>query len=818
MYLRSHLGLLAFLFISSFLAAQNGQLEGQVYLLGQTTPVQGVYVYLDQTGLGTITNGKGKFTLKNIPIGEYDLVATGLGFATLMESITISAGQNELLRLEMEESVMGLPEAVVNAVSLTGGLRGLRDVPGSAHYISPLEIEKFSYTDISRTLRAVPGVNLQEEDGFGLRPNIGLRGTGAERSSKITVMEDGVLAAPAPYSAPAAYYFPTIGRMQAVEILKGSSQIRFGPYTTGGAINLMSTAIPDGFSARVHLMAGSFGNRNLHAYAGSSHKNGAYLVETFQYTSNGFKDLPNGGETGFDKKDYLGKFRLNTGPEAKIYQSLTFKIGQSDERSDETYLGLTQSDFDGNPLRRYAASQMDEMNTEHEQYSLRHSVQFSKSLDLTTTVYRNDFHRNWYKLDKVVNASGEKNSIASLLGHPEDFAEGYDILTGQTSVNNDALQVKANNRTYRSEGVQTVFGHRFTTGKWLHSFDLGFRLHRDKVDRFQWVDDYKMEDGVMELTQTGTPGTESNRIESATAMATYLQYKLKIGAWTFVPGLRHEHINLKRIDYGKNDPERIGTDLAERGNEVDVWIPGIGVDYKFSTGLSLFGGVHRGFSPPGNKEGTAPEKSINYELGSRWQMGAFSGSATVFFNDYENLLGADLASSGGTGSTDLFNGGEVRTFGLEFQASYDLLATKNNGWSMPLSVTYTFTDAEFQSGFESEFEGWGTVEAGDELPYLAKNQMAVLWNLNNEKCSFNLSARYQDAMRTVAGQGDVPTNESTDSYFVLDVNASYFLHPNLAIFGSVTNMTDTVYVVARRPAGLRPGLPRAFMGGVKVDF
>ena len=30
-----------------------------------------------------------------------------------------------------------------------------------------------------------------------------------------------------------------------------------------------------------------------------------------------------------------------------------------------------------------------------------------------------------------------------------------------------------------------------------------------------------------------------------------------------------------------------------------------------------------------------------------------------FFNDYSNLLGADLAASGGEGTTDQFNGGAV---------------------------------------------------------------------------------------------------------------------------------------------------------------
>ena len=50
-----------------------------------------------------------------------------------------------------------------------------------------------------------------------------------------------------------------------------------------------------------------------------------------------------------------------------------------------------------------------------------------------------------------------------------------------------------------------------------------------------------------------------------------------------------------------------------------------------------------------------------------------SGQLTLFHSEHQNLLGADLTASGGTGSGDLFNGGASQAQGIEVEAVGDVL-------------------------------------------------------------------------------------------------------------------------------------------------
>ncbi len=814
------LSLIICLFTAIVGLAQTAGLQGLITLQRNEQPLPGVSIYLEGTSTGTVSRGNGQYALENLSPGTYTVVFRAVGFVTLEQQVVLRAGEIQSLSIGMVEDIAQLPAVVVESVTLTGGMGRIEQSTGSAFYLSPRQLDQFNYTDPLRTLRTVPGVYVQEEDGFGLRPNIGLRGAGSNRSASITVMEDGILAAPAPYAAPAAYYFPTIGRMHAVEVLKGSSQIKYGPYTTGGAINLISTPIPTTFSGKVNVIGGSFGTRQIHAVAGDSHTRFGYVVEAFQYGSDGFKQLDGGGPVGFDKTDLLAKVRFNSKPAARVYQSLQLKAAWMLEESHETYLGLTDEDFAANPFRRYAASANDIMNANHRQLTATYTAQFSKQVEASVAVYRNDFYRNWYKLDalRLADTLGTV-SLASILNNPAANQEGYDLLTGTGNGYRESVIYRTNDRTYYAEGVQAQVKGQFTTGEVKHEVLVGVRAHRDAMDRFQYQDYYDMQEGALLLTRRDAPGSQSNQIESASSLAGFVQYSLEWKGLIIHPGIRAEHITMQKDNFGTLDPDRSGENLTSVSNTITTLLPGVGVNYAFGRYWHLFGGIHRGFSPPGTTAGTLPESSMNYEAGIRFNKESWQAEAVVYHNDYSNLLGSDNAASGGSGSTALFNGGSARVEGLELQAGVDVLSVlEATKWSLPIFVTYTYTHATFQNTFQSTYTPWGSVLQGDFLPYIPPHQLSVQASFESNRISLTMNVRYMSAMRTVAGSDNLIPSLSTDSHITADASAHYSLSRQVRLFASVLNATDAVYVAARRPAGVRPGTPRLALAGLKVAF
>ena len=701
-------------------------------------------------------------------------------------------------------------EAVeLQQVYITGGQDQIQTQPGSATLIDQMALEQFEYTDIHRVLNEVPGINIQEEDGYGLRPNIGMRGSSPERSKKIVIMEDGVLTGPAPYSASAAYYFPNVSRMSAVEVFKGPSAIQYGPSTVAGALNLVSRGIPFAPQGEVDMQLGSFDYRRLNAYYGEQIGDFGYLIEGLNVSTTGFKDLDNGDDTGFERNDFTLKtsYDLN----GKYRQRLALKLGYADENSDETYVGLTKSDFDEDPNRRYAASSLDNMQWEHTQFQLTHVFEPTLTSQVTTDVYYNTFSRDWFKLNEF-NGSAVP-SIENILSNPNLGSNNsyYEVLTGERDSTGEATQLMIGNngRDYISQGIQTKYNTDLFALGYNHQLEVGVRLHADEVKRNHTQQAYEMVNGELVLSGSALETTKVNTGE-ATALALYFKDDIEIDSTTLSLGLRSENIESKLSDSGTTSTQ-------------NVLLPGVGIFTQINESFGILAGVHKGFVAvgPGQEGDVDAEESINYELGFRLHNG-HQVEVVAYANDYSNLKESCSFSNGCT-QEDLgseFNGGEVLVYGLEanWKFSHELAAA----FSLPVNVTYTFTQTEFQNSFTDDNgvfkEAGQEVEEGDELAYVPEHRLNIKAGIQAEKWSLMLGVLYQGEMRDQAGQGTIAEEDKIDSYLVLDLATKYQIKPELAVYGTVDNLMGEEYVVAAQPMGYRPGKPRAVQLGVKYSF
>jgi Fe(3+) dicitrate transport protein len=731
-------------------------------------------------------------------------------------TMTVQAAELESKKVQEQQKLANnQQEKQLEVISIFGQRNQLATATGSAFVLGEETLEQFEFDDIHRVLQSVPGVYIREEDGYGLRPNIGLRGATTERSSKVAIMEDGILIAPAPYAAPAAYYFPLMSRMSQVEVFKGPSAIKYGPNTVGGAINMLSRPINRAQEplAKIDLALGQDNYQKAHGYFSQTATLAGYgelgfLIEGLTINSDGFKALDGGGDTGFKKNEVI--FKVNFVPKnSQYYQIWQFKGGYSDEVSNETYLGLTDEDFTENTERRYIASKNDKMDWEHYQFQLSHYIELDDQTSFYTQAYHREFDRDWDRLDSF-NSS---RSMQTILTSPKTGINALfmEVLKGErdSATSEENLLFTLNDRRYYSQGLETklLWDSKLMGADLV--LDAGLRFHRDEVERNHRADQYSMQSGELVFADEQQQTTTQNK-DSATALASYVNANVDFGQFNITAGVRVEYIKGESHDY------LTGKKLTSSDTVV---MPGLGFFYKIDESLGLLLGVNKGYVPnsPGQGDSVDPEESWNYEFGVRYSQQALRAEVIGFYNDYSNLKGTCTFSSGCDQTLDEeFNAGEVNVYGLEASFTTEFELTK--GLTLPINVAYTHTESEFQNSFQSNFSQWGRVKSGDALPYLPENQISIEVALQHENWRVALLLKHVEAMQEAAGDNTELSGLWTDELQQLDFSSWYLFSDNVKAYLKIDNLTDETVIVSRRPFGARPGKPRQATMGIKFTF
>ncbi|MBU6366539.1 MAG: TonB-dependent receptor [Gemmatimonadetes bacterium] len=688
-------------------------------------------------------------------------------------------------------------------------------IPGSVAVISPEQLRRSRVFSTQEALRKVAGVVVRDDEGFGARPNIGIRGLNPTRSTKVLLLEDGVPITIAPYGDNAAYYHPPIERMESVEVLKGAGQVLYGPHTVGGVINYRTPAIARTPTATLSLSGGTRGFRTLRAAASGTVGETGLLADLVRRETLGARE-----NTRTTVDDASVKLRV---PLAGS-QQLTLRGSLFREQSQVTYAGLTEAEYAANPRQNPFAD--DAFDITRLGGAVAHQVGATPQRRLVTTAYAHTVQRDWWR---------QSSSSAQRPNDRSDPACGGMANLRTTCGNEGRL------RDYVVAGVEPRLAWQRLGARHLLQLDAGVRLHHEVQERQQ------VNGGTPRARTVGLPGdvnagiVEDNR-RTTLAHAAFVQARVVAGALSVTTGVRGEAMRLTRLNRRPvpGHPEGVAgaTSLA-------ALIPGVGATWTVRPGITLFTGLHRGFSPPrpediiSNSTGGVveldPEASWNSEVGARWQRGtAWQLEATLFSMDFANQV-VPASIAGGVGAA-LTNAGRTRHRGAElsvqaaaeggaFRPFVELAAT----W-LPVAryvgarwayVGTTATDGVGKVFLEPDAARTRTRVSvtGNRLPYAPTATLTSTVGVRHRD-----GAELRVELVAVGAQASDPVNTrvlaADGQQGPIAANALWNATANVPLgrtglggWVAVKNLTDRT-VVVDRTRGLLPGMPRLVLLGV----
>lgn len=671
-------------------------------------------------------------------------------------------------------------------------------IPGSADIITESSLKSSKPVTGNEMFRKITGINVVDEEGAGLRANIGMRGLDPDRSRNVLIMEDGVPIALAPYGEPEMYYTPAIDRMKSIEVLKGSGSILYGPQTIGGVINYITNDPPLDPIFALSLRGGNGNYFTGQAGYGFTVDNVGFQLGFLH------KQADKLGITKFNINDLTAKIRFQTGENSRIGIKLSFY----DENSNSTYVGLTQSMFDNKEYYTIIAPN-DELDIRRYSANLTHDYFFSYDAFLRTTVYGYTTTRNWLRQDF------SRTPISN----------GTGVVWGDTSITRSAIYMRnstANrNRQFEVAGVEPRLTYYYSIGSLNNELESGLRFHYERA--FE-----QRIDGQSADAKSGN--MREDEIRTGYAESIFAQNRIFISSsFTVIPGIRLENFHFERDIY------RIAykdTNILNNENLLTP-IPGLGINYNLDNNYSIFAGVHRGYAPPRIKDAITSngealnldaELSWNYEAGIRANVAPpVYFDLTGFLMDFSNQIIPVSVSSGGPG-TGLVNGGETIHVGAEAGIRFDIHQLLRTIYIISLSVYSTYAYSTYSSDRFITIGNQKINVKNNKLPYAPE----FLFNSSLDFITpfglgINLSATYvgeqfTDELNTIEAS---PSGETglMPSFITADLTASYLIPAlNSNVFFSVKNLMDEKYIASRRPQGIKVGIPRFISAGIDLTL
>lgn len=786
-----------------------GSIRGKVISSDDQGYVQDVNISLVGTNYGTSSDRNGAFRLTNVPVGAYTLRATSVGFTTATREIMVTAGEEQVMRIELQMNIIEMPQIAI--FTDRDGIFG--DVPGSVTFIDKKEIQRIDPVSGNEVLRRTPGLHVVDEEGVGMRVNIGIRGLDPDRSRSVLVLEDGIPVALSPYGEPELYYSPAIDRMAGIEVVKGSGQIMYGPQTIGGVVNYITADPPAIEQGSVMLRGGEGGFFTGRLSYGNTYSKAGIQVN---YLRKQADDL---GMLNFQINDFSTKFRM----ELSERSSIGIKLGVYEETSNSTYVGLPQAMFDegGNDFARLAPD--DRLNVRRYSVSATHKHRFSDAFRLTTTTYAYTTTRDWRRQDFSEN----RNSDGEIVGPPSNHTG---VTWGDPTVAGGALYMRNStgnrNRTFEVVGAESKLTYDYTIAGMKSEVNAGVR----------YLYEHAFEQRIDGADAAASVGViREDEVRTGFAASAFVHNQTRINEkFSLTAGVRVENYNYERdIRRRRFGGVITDTSLVADNGLVSI-IPGAGFNYNISDRVGFFGGVHRGFAPPRIKDAISgdgeayeleAELSWNFELGTRGRLENGIGyEVTAFYMDFSNQIIPVAESAGGMGA-GVVNGGATLHYGIEAGINAELNHMLGFEDLLLLSISATYVEATFSADRFVGGEQAGTNISGNRTPYAPDLLLSsaltweASWGLGARLTSTYIGEQFTDIQNTVEAAPNGRTG-LLPAYHILDGGLTYRMRKkvNTLFSVSVKNMTDERVIVTRRPQGVRVNLPRMITAGVTVKF
>jgi Fe(3+) dicitrate transport protein len=783
----------------SVFADNGGKVKGRI-LTGDGTPVIFANILIEGINKGAYTNDRGEFELPIVKPGEYIIRISSVGFVTIRQNVIVEIGKELRLDLTFEEDLTTMPQITI----LSSRDRLFTKTPGSVSYINSKEIGLLSPISGNEVLRRVSGLHVVDEEGAGMRVNVGIRGLNPDRSRNVLMLEDGIPVALNPYGEPEMYYTPAIDRMSGVEVLKGSGQILYGPQTIGGVINYITADPPEVETFRTRLMGGQGGFFSGLASYGNTIGDAGFQVNFLR------KQADNIGPTQFTINDFSGKFKFIFNEKSR----LGVKLGLYRENSNATYIGLTQTMYDAGGQDFVRMAPNDELEVSRNSLSFSHDYDFKPGISLKTLAYGFSTDRNWRRQDFSSSPTASNRT---------------NVVWGDPSVPGGAIYMR-NSTGNRDRQFEVLAFEQ----KLLLNYNLG-KMENELITGYRIMHEKAYEQRVNGRNATAKSGDlVLDEVRTGNAVSAFAQNQFNLSQnFNISAGLRAEFYDYER-DIRRNTFSGVVKDTSIVGsNGISQLIPGLGFNYKFQNELSLFGGLHRGYAPPRVKDAITDQGSVieldaelswNYELGFRTTKikGTFL-ELTAFLMDFSNQIIPVSESSGGTGA-GLVNGGRTRHSGIEGAISIDFADFIDTKHKINYDLNATYVKAIFS---EDQFKTVGGERrniVNNTLPYAPQwiLSSALTWEmpfgLSTRLTGTYVSDQFGDEINSSVPSADGRSGP-LEAYFLMDATLQYKIpSSNVNFIVSGKNLFNERYIASRRPQGIRVGLPRFITAGVDIKF